>query len=290
MLRLLRIWLGFGVVSVSLLQQPGKCWAAETTQQGVTASVFAGSGEMVDASNESGDAAYDVHRLGVGFTGVLRFASLSDISPEASPSAPPSEASPPNARQDPGAYLLGAVVEELEWTRLTECGSFCSDLSAGSPAKTPGPLVLGTKTALRLGVGYSFSLVEFRVGALGVVPSSGSAFPEPIWSPDVMLRVGPRNIGWGELGLGAYDASTTLRPGAYVGGGGGKLDIVRVTGHLGIHLVDGLCCQTTVPFGLIAHLGVEHAFSGSLFAGIDFKREAASREVLAGGAHVTFLL
>jgi hypothetical protein len=69
-LRLSRIFLGFCVVGVSLLPQLRECFAAETTQQGVAASVVAGSGEMVDASNESGDAAYDVHRAGIGFTGI----------------------------------------------------------------------------------------------------------------------------------------------------------------------------------------------------------------------------
>jgi hypothetical protein len=290
-LRLLRISLGFCVAGVSLLQQSRACWAAETTQQGVTSSVFAGGGEMIDASNESGDATYDVHRFGFGLTGVLRFRGDAEAPPSASPrSAPPLDVAPLTTRHDSGAFLMGSAAGELEWTRLTACGYFCREVSNGRPAPTPGPLKVASKVGLRVGAGYSFSLVEFRLGALGVLPSSGSVFPDPIWSPDVMVRVGPRNIGWGELGLGAYDASTTLRPGAYVGGGGGRVDLVRVTGHLGLHMVNGQCCQTTMPFGLIAHIDLQRALSRSLIAGVDFKWEAAIKEVFAGGAHLTLLL
>jgi len=246
---------------------------------------------MEDASNESGAAAYDVHRLGLGMYGVLRFGREADVARGAAArSAPATDEPPPVTRQAPGAFLLAGVAAELEWTRLIQCGYACLDTSAGDPPVMPGPSVLASKVGLRMGAGYSFSLVEFRVGALGVVPSAGSAFPDPIWSPDVLLRIGPRNVGWGELGFGAYDGSTALRPGAYVGGGGGRVDLVRVTGHLGIHLVNGLCCQTTLPFGLIAQLGVDRAISRSLIAGVDFKWEAALREVFAGGAHLTFLL
>jgi hypothetical protein len=243
---------------------------------------------MIDASNESGDATYDVHRFGFGLTGVLRFRGDAEAVPSASPRL---DTAPLTRRHEARAFLMGNIAEELEWTRLTECGYFCRERTTdGYPAPTPGPLKVASKVGLRLGAGYSFALVEFRLGALGVMPSSGSAFPDPIWSPDVMLRVGPRNIGWGELGLGAYDASTTLRPGAYVGGGGGRVDVLRVTGHLGLHMVNGQCCQTTMPFGLIAHLDVERALSGSLIAGVDFKWEAAIKEVFAGGAHLTLLL
>lgn len=284
--RLLRISLGFCLVGVSLLQQSRACWAAETTQPGVTGSVFAGGGTMMDARSETGDAAYDVHRVGFGLTGVLRFRGATEAPPSASPRL---DVAPLTTRHDSGAFLMGNVAEELEWTRYTECGYLCRETPTdGYTAPTRGPLNVASKLGLRVGAGYSFSLLEFRLGVLGVKPSSGSAFPDPIWFPDVMLRVGPRNIGWGELGLGAYDASTTLRPGAYVGAGGGRANIVRLTGHLGVHMVNDQCCGTT--FGIIAHLEIERAISRSLIAGVDFKWEAASRGGFAGGAHLTFLL
>jgi hypothetical protein len=258
-----------------LLQQSGACWAAETTQQGVIASVFAGEGEMSDTNNEGSADAYDVHRFGAGGTGVLRFAGAGPM---------------PASQRDLGAFVLAGVAGELEWTRLTQCGVVCRGRPGGEEVVTPAALEQAAKVGLRVGVGYSFSLVEFRVGVLGVAPSADSVFPEPIWSPDVMVRLGRRSLGWFELGLGAYDASTVLRPGAYLGGGGGRVEELRISGHLGVHLVNGQCCQTLMPFGGIAQVDVERAVSRSLVAGVDLKLEAAGSLVFAGGLHLAVLL
>jgi len=271
--RISRVLLGLCAASVSLLQQSGACWAAETTQQGVVASVFAGGGEMSDTNNEGGADEYDVRRFGIGGTGVLRFAGTM-----------------PGSQRDLGAFVLAGAAGELEWTRLTQCGVFCRGRPGGEEMVTPGALEQAAKVGVRAGMGYSFSLVEFRVGVLGVAPSADSVFPEPIWSPDVMLRVGRRSLGWFELGLGAYDASTMLRPGAYLGGGGGRVEELRISGHLGVHLVNGQCCQTLMPFGGIAHLDLERAVSRTLVAGVDVKLEAAASLVLAGGLHLAVLL
>jgi hypothetical protein len=275
-LRLLRILLGFCVAGVSLLQQSRACWAAETTQPGVMATAFAGAGEMVDANNEGTADAFDVARAGLGVVGVVR---LEDR-----------EHQPPGVDQHPsGWFALAGVAAELEWTKQTFCGYGC-EIGNGIPGAVSRPRELATKLGGRLGVGYSFSLVELRVGGVYVRPSSDSAFPESIWSPDVMIRVGRRALGWFELGLGAYDASTMLRPGAYLGGGGGAVETLRVTGHLGIHVVNGLCCQTLMPFGGIAELDVERAVSPTVIAGVDARVEAKDRLVLGGGLHLAFLL
>lgn len=279
MSQIARILLGLGIASVSLLQQTHACWAAETTQQGIAGSVFAGTGEMIDSNNEDGGDAYDVNRLGFGWLGVLRF------EPQASETK--AVAAP---ERNLGAFVQAGMAAELEWTRLTHCGDFCRWAPGGEEVVTPGPSKRAPKVGLRAGGGYSFSLFEFRVGLLRVMPGDDSVFPDPIWSPDVQLRVGRRRLGWFELGFGAYDASTTLRPGLYVGGGGGQVDALRISGHLGIHLVNGLCCSSLVPFGGIVHLDVEHAVSDSLVAGADFKVEAAAGKVFAGGLHLALLL
>jgi len=273
MSRFLRIWLGFCALSVNLLQQSRVCWAAETTQQGVAATVLAGAGKMVDSNNEGDSDAYDVRRLGFGVTGVLR-----GTTPRASASQHAS-----------GFFALAGVAAELEWAKQTWCGASC-DKTNGIEGPLAGPFEQASKVGLRAGVGYSFSLVEFRVGVLHVMPSSDSAFPESFTSPDVMLRLGRRSLGWFELGLGAYDASTVLRPGAYLGGGGGRVEELRVTGHLGVHVVNGMCCQSLVPFGGIAELDVEHAVSRSVVAGVDFKLEAATSLVFATSFHLAFML
>lgn len=284
-----RILLGLGIASVSLLQQTHACWAAETTQQGIAGSVFAGTGEMIDSNNEDGGDAYDVNRLGFGWLGVLRFEGRPEAAAPSLPEPSETEAVPAPER-NLGAFVQAGIVAELEWTRLTYCGDFCRWAPGGEEVVTPGPSRQAPKVGLRAGGGYSFSLVEFRVGLLRVMPGSDSVFPDPIWSPDVQLRVGRRSLGWFELGFGAYDASTTLRPGLYVGGGGGQVEALRISGHLGIHLVNGLCCSSVVPFGGIVQLDVEHAVSDSLVAGADFKAEAAAGKVFAGGLHLALLL
>ena len=277
MLRLLHISLGFCVAGVSLLQQSRACWAAETTQQGVTASAFASGGEMIDANNESSADAFDVARAGLGAVGVLRVRERSDPPPGAS-------------QHGLGFFALAGAAAELESSKQTWCGEGC-DIGDGRQGPVSQPHELASKVGARLGVGYSFSLVEFRLGGIFVLPSSDSVFPDSIWSPDVMIRVGPRRLGWFELGLGAYDASTMLRPGAYLGGGGGNVETLRVTGHAGIHLVNGLCCQTLMPFGGLAALDVEHAVSPTVIAGVDARIAAMeARLVFGGGFHLAFLL
>ncbi|HYQ27075.1 MAG TPA: hypothetical protein VER04_07645, partial [Polyangiaceae bacterium] len=94
--------------------------------------------------------------------------------------------------------------------------------------------------------------------------------------------------GWFELGLGAYDASTTLRPGLYVGGAFGELESVRVSGHFGAHLVNGLCCSTVPHGGLRGEVGLDHAFTQKVSAGasVAFSGDL----VVEGNAHVTFAL
>jgi hypothetical protein len=105
--------------------------------------------------------------------------------------------------------------------------------------------------------------------------------------PDVMLRLGRRSVvGWFELGLGAYDASTTLRPGVYIGGGGSPIEQLRLSGQIGIHLLEGDCC--TVPLaGAILDLDVDHAFSRAVVGGLDVKLDG---DTLEGGAHLSWLL
>ena len=275
--RLLRISLGFCVAGVSLLQQSRACRAAETTQQGVTASAFASDGEMMDSQSGSSADVFDVARVGMGAVAVLRVRERSDPPPGAS-------------QHGLGFFALAGAAAELESTKQTWCEEGCN-IGDGRQGPVSQPHELAFKVGARLGVGYSFSLVEFRLGGLFVLPSSDSVFPDRMWSPDVLIRVGPRRLGWFELGLGAYDASTMLRPGAYLGGGGGNVETLRVTGHVGIHLVNGLCCRTSMPFGVMAALDVERAVSPTVIVGVD-ARIAAMEERLAlgGGFHLAFLL
>ena len=267
-LRFLRWFIAVMAAGVILLPHPRVCCAAETTQRGITAGIFAGAGSAEDDNNEGAPDLYDLHRAGGGVLGVLRFSS----------SQPPT-----NPERELGFFAQGGAAAEVEWWKQTQCGAFCG---AGA-SFVPGPYRASHKLGWRLGVGYGFSVFEFRVGLLQVLPSQDSMFPTQFVFPDAVLRFGRRSLGWFELGLGAYDASTSLRPGIYIGGGGFPVELVRVSGHAGVHLTQGICCQTVgIGADPVVEMSLDHAFTRSLVGGVG----ATFNGAFEGSAHVSLLL
>ncbi len=251
-----------------LIEPVAECRAAETTARGVSATVYAGAGKLREPNNESFENAYRVRRFGAGALGVWRFGSQ-----------PPS---------DPRKFfvVLGGTFE-LEGSRRTLCGYGCPYYGDSAPSREQTDQV-ATHFAARLGAGYSLSLFEFRAGILTAQPDRSITYAEPLWMPDVMVRFGRRSTGWFELGLGAYDASTALRPGAYLGGALGAPEALRVSGHFGLHVPNGLCCSTVPHFGFRGELSAEHAFSESVAAGVG---AAVMGEIAAeGSAHLRLAL
>ena len=267
---LLKAFEVFALAGVTTLLQPRVGWAAETTVRGVSAGVYAGAGGLVEPDNESGTGQYDVKRLGVGALGVWRVDR-------------------PRLRereQQSGFFAALGATFELEDSRRTGCGAFDCFLQTQTNER-----YLAKHVATRLGAGYSWPIFEFRVGALAALPDANVSYAEPLLLPDVMLRIGPRSIGWFELGLGAYDASTNLRPGLYLGGAVGSEQQLRVTAHFGLHFVNGLCCSTVVSAGYRGEVAASRALSDSvsLGLGIAFMNASASyadRSVVEGSAHV----
>src|SRR6185295_7049373 len=118
----------------------------------------------------------------------------------------------PTQRPQAGTLIYLGATGELRELRLANCGYACpGDLQ-------PGSFEQESHFGARAGVGYDFALFGLRGGALLSV-SPDARLAETIVMPDVQLRLGYLDQGWFEAGLGAYDASTTLRPGLYVGGG-----------------------------------------------------------------------
>lgn len=260
----------FGVIlalAVVFLQQTSDCLAAETTERGVSATAYAGAGKLHEPNNESFEDAYRVKRFGAGALGVWRFGDR-------------------RTTDDPRRFFVVAGgTFELEASHRTLCGYNCP--YRGDPTREQSD-ELATHFAARLGAGYTLPVFEFRAGVLTAQPDRDITYAEPLWMPDVMVRFGRRRIGWLELGLGAYDASTALRPGAYVGGALGSPAELRVSGHFGLHVPNGLCCSTVSHVGFRGELSVEHAFSDSVMVGAG---AALVGELVAeGSAHVRFLL
>jgi hypothetical protein len=244
---LLRVLCGAGVI---LLLQAGVAWAEETTARGVSSTIYAGGGTLVVPNNETYPDLYDVQRLGVAGHGVWRF------------DAPRASA----RHQEHGFFGAFGAGFELEASKLRPCHGNDNGCFAGS---TPvGERYWGKHVAARLGFGYSWRLFEFRLGALAALPDARVDYANPVVLPDVLLRAGNRNLAWVELGLGAYDASTNLRPGIYLGGAVGSEQVVRVSGHVGIHLVNGLCCNTVTSVGYRYELGATRALTDALSVGV----------------------
>jgi len=256
----------FALAGVSLLLQSRPSWAAETTERAVSSTVYAGAGTLTVPNNEVANDEFAVKRLGVGALGVMRF--------------DPAEGD--EHARDSGFFAALGATFELEDSVHSVC-AFSYSLC--------GKHYLGKHIGARLGVGYSWRYFEFRVGALAAHPDAGVDYAQPLALPDVMLRVGERSFGWFELGLGAYDASTTLRPGIYLGGALGSPRILQVSAHLGVHLVNGLCCSTVVTAGYRYELSGVHELSSRLSVGaglalLEGPAEPSDRLVVEGSGHV----
>jgi len=273
MVRLLKFVGMVSTLGVILVQRASVCCAAETTASGASATIYGGAGSLVVPNNEGRPDEYQTTRMGVGALGIVR------------PWAPPAN----GTRETSGFFALLGGSFELDHSTHTVCGYECTFPSEA------GESYVGKHFAARLGLGYSFPIFEFRVGALAAIPDPNVAYAMPMVIPDVMARIGPRDIGFFELGLGAYSASTNFRPGAYVGGALGPERVVQVSAHGGVHFVNGLCCGTVTMGGLAGDLSAAHAFSKSLSGSVGANLFAATWSsethfVVEGSARLTFAL
>ncbi|HVY30803.1 MAG TPA: hypothetical protein VHB79_29795 [Polyangiaceae bacterium] len=238
----------FGAVGVILLLQVRVAWAEEATVRGLSSTVYGGAGTLTEPNNETLPDLYDVKRVGLAAFGVWR-------------SAPP-RASERN--EESGFFGVFGAGYELEDSSHRNCNY------DGTCYRPAGGHHLGAHLAARLGFGYSWRLFEFRLGVLGALPDAKVSYALPLVMPDAQLRFGNRGWGWFEVGLGAYDASTNLRPGIYVGAAFGPVRVVRVSAHAGVHLVNGLCCSTVTHIGYRYELGATRALSDALSVGAGF--------------------
>ncbi|HKY39618.1 MAG TPA: hypothetical protein VJN18_26955 [Polyangiaceae bacterium] len=279
-----------GLATVILVQHPAASWAAETTGQGVAGSLYAGGGSLEEPNNEGASAIYDERRAGTGVVGVLRFGRDRERERRAKP--PMDEALSDQVTEDEeetgrdgvserGVFVMLGVTLELEALRRTQCGYICNGEESPDQNFTTEAHFGG-----RVAIGYSFSLVEFRGGVLGTMPDG--RMMESIVMPEGLVRIGPRSIGWFELGLGAYDASTTLRPGAFVGGAYGTTRHLRVSGHFGLHLPNGMCCSSVPRFGFRYELAFERALTDAVEIGL--AGAAWNADLLEAAARISFLL
>ncbi|MET0795437.1 MAG: hypothetical protein ABW061_28220 [Polyangiaceae bacterium] len=264
------------VLTVIQLQHPSVCRAAETTEQSVSGTLYGGAGSLSVPNNEVQPAEYQIQRMGIGVLGIVRFGS--------------GDASGTPIQTSSGFFLAMGGAFELDRSLQTVCGYECYP---SGPISETREHYLGKHFAGRFGAGYSLPLFEFRVGGLFAVPDSHVTYAMPLVFPDVLASIGRRQIGWFEIGLGAYSASTNFRPGLFLGGALGPERLLQVSGHVGLHFVNGLCCATVVKAGYAGELSVAHAFSSSLTASVavtvfDGSTEQESHYVTEGSSRLAF--
>jgi hypothetical protein len=139
----------------------------ETTASGISTTVYGGGGSVVVPNNEGGPDVYEVTRMGVGALGIARpWANVAN-----------------GTRETSGFFALLGGSFELDHSLHTVCGYECAFPS------DVGERYWGKHIAARLGLGYSFPIFEFRVGALAAIPDPHVSYAMPMLIPDVMARV-----------------------------------------------------------------------------------------------------
>jgi hypothetical protein len=163
--------------------------------------------------------------------------------------------------------LLLGLGTELRGNRLLECNHWCRD-------ELPGyfwEVYLGG----RGGVGYDRRYWGIRGGVLAVLAPPNARIGEHMVAPDVQIRLGSRDVIWSELGFGAYDAATALRPGLYLGLGVAVMPNLVVSGHYGLHAGLGTFGRTVIQLGDRLDVFGEHAFESGVRLGLGGSHQSA---------------
>jgi len=233
---------GFALAGVIGMQHGGVCWAGDNTVVDATGTMYGGAGTAEVGNNEGPPARYNERHFGVGALGILH----------------PWDASGGAPGEQLGGFVQFGLVGELRAHELVSCGYSCAgDDRPGFISESHG--------GVRLGFGYDFRTLGLRGGALFTDSPNARVTRGGIPIPDVQFRFGPRSHGWFEVGLGAYDASTTFRPGVYIGGAAVVAEHLTLSGHYGWHI--GIDEGEAIALGGRLSLGLDYAVRPNLRLG-----------------------
>ncbi len=212
--------LGAAAIAAMSVNQPPPAEARVTSAPSsseLEAAAYGESGTEYFGSNEVPDV-YREHALGVGLLDTVRFG------PNAGNAFPT------------GTLLLIGVTSELRALETTHCGLACAAPSDHFKS--------GLYAGLRAGAGYDWSGAGFRAGLLMMGGNAVGA--NALVFPDLALRLGPLDVGYVSLGLGEYDAPTTVRPGLYAGATLVLAERLTLSVHYGAHFDHGTLGDTVV--------------------------------------------
>ena len=259
-----RAWAACAVLGVTSAASAQSADAPTVQRVRVESTVYAGAGTTNVPSNEVEDI-YDERHFGLG---VLASFPASQAGTEA-----------PLSR---GFLWQLGVTAERRSLRTVLCGYECQSHPPASGFLNEGDL------GIRAGAGSDWSVVGFRAGLLfagGIHARVAESLP----FPDVALRLGTRDLVFITVGLGAYDASTSLRPGLY-----GGLSVVPASGfvgslHYGLHFNNGSAGRTVIDVGSRLDLALDYAVSRKLSVGVGvaFLPTGQSETVIEGRASLS---
>jgi len=191
------------------------------------------------SSCDGGAASVGARYGGVGFEGRLHPAMWSP-GEQRSARAPANDvpnvpAGAESVEAPHGFSLRLGVASEVFSPRLLSCEGDCAGFTP--QIFRPNQWHVGG----RLRLGYDWTYFGFEAGIFLVQPFTqrGLGTLGDGGGPDFLLRFGPLATWRVELGLGAYNEPTILRPGAYVGFGMVPAPGWDIVGHLGSHLIYG---------------------------------------------------
>jgi hypothetical protein len=219
------------------------------------ATIYGESGSEYFGSNET-NSLYQERALGFGLLGSLWLGGR------------------PGATEPHGAVLLLGATSELKALKSTLCGYECKPNN--------GTFIAGNYSGFRLGAGYDGNWFGFRAG--GLIAGGNAVATDTLASPDIAFRIGPRSDGWLSLGVGAYDAPTSLRPGFYAGVSFLPVRGLTASLHAGLHADHGTLGATITQLDPRYDFTLEYQLTHavSISAGIVDQSSAYGNDVYEG--------
>lgn len=216
------------------------------------AAVHGGAGTIYVGSNEVEDI-YDQRHFGLGLLA----------------SFPASQLRPEQPESHGFMWQVGLTAERRS-LRAVLCGYGCR------PHPQTSGFVNEAHLGIRAGAGSDGHWVGFRAGLL-MAGGIEARVAQRLIFPDLAFRAGPRELVFFSVGLGAYNASTSLRPGLY-----GGLSVVPLKGligsfHYGGHFNNGSLGDTVFQLDSRLDFALDYALSRKVSVGLGIARLTSGR-------------
>jgi hypothetical protein len=244
--------IAFVGAGAALLLLPATASAGAAPSRDVAPSAYGGGGEVQVDNNETAPDRFDERHIGVGALAIVR--------PWLSPEDP--------SHLGSGGFVMFGATGELRLHRVISCMFLCEPPFGDGWHRE-------AHFGFRLGIGYDFDWIGVRGGVL-YADSVSAWIADLLVSPDLELRFGPRDQMWVEVGVGAYDASTTLRPGVYAAFSFIPVKKLTLSLHYGAHAGKGTLDRTVPQIGARIDARVMYELTRDVSLGLGVSHQESS--------------